>query len=484
MRFRDGGPGAAEIDAMILSRDGGPLPAGVLAGLASQEHVSLTLHVVDGTRRPDEKNRLETITRARNQGSRLGSAPWLLFLDDDVVLAPGCVSILLAGLLERPDHAALAADYLGELEGAGDFAQSSRTHALPLTAHVAMGATLFRREALTYLAFRWEPGRCECLCCCEDLRRAGLGIAYLPAARATHERSTGSDRRVAPHEPPDPQARASMSGGAVPKAHSPRILTAFDRHHLGRFLSQFLPTLRDSGNEETVTALAYGLWPTEQRSLAAIAGVEPVFLDENGVAPAIRRLHDFQAVVARWPDETPVAQWDAGDVVFQASLEPLWELVRGCPDRILAVREPARHPENRAVAEWTLSIRDPEARRFAFDLLSPRPFVNAGFVAGTAHAMMEFLGEADRLLHSPALIGTSDWGDQTALNLYCHTYPERWKEVPEGWDYTIYQRDQREYGVGADGRFETASGEPIRVVHGNAGTLDWLLLPRLAAARD
>src|SRR4051812_9996265 len=135
MRLCDGGPGAAEIEAIVLSRDGGPLGAGVLAGLESQAEVSLTLHVVDGTRRPDEKNRLETIPRARNQGSRLGSAPWVLFLDDDVVLAPGCVSILLAGLVERPDHTALAADYLRELEGAGDFAPPSRTHALPLTAH-------------------------------------------------------------------------------------------------------------------------------------------------------------------------------------------------------------------------------------------------------------------------------------------------------------------------------------------------------------
>ena len=45
--------------------------------------------------------------------------------------------------------------------------------------HVGMAATLFRRERLERLTFRWEPGKCECRCCCDDLRRAGFGIGYL-----------------------------------------------------------------------------------------------------------------------------------------------------------------------------------------------------------------------------------------------------------------------------------------------------------------
>ena len=232
-----------------------------------------------------------------------------------------------------------------------------------------------------------------------------------------------------------------------------------------------------------VAAVAYGLRPSERQRLAAVPGVEPVFLANDGDCPSIRRLRDFQDVVARWPGDTPVAHWDAGDIIFQSSLEPLWALVRAHPDRLLAVREPCAYPENPAVSEWTLSIHDPSARTFAFDLLSTRPFLNGGFAAGTARAMLDFLVEADRLLHSPALLGTSDWGDQTTLNLYCHSDPERWKEIPETWNYTIHQRDEHEYRMREDGRFETRRGEPIAVVHGNCRSLDGLLFPRLVASK-
>src|SRR5262249_11374533 len=54
--------------------------------------------------------------------------------------------------------------------------------------HVTMGATLFRRSALNLIRFRWEPGRCECQCCCDDLRRHALGIKYAQGVRARHHR--------------------------------------------------------------------------------------------------------------------------------------------------------------------------------------------------------------------------------------------------------------------------------------------------------
>ena len=120
-----------------------------------------------------------------------------------------------------------------------------------------------------------------------------------------------------------------------------------------------------------------------------------------------------------------MAYWDAGDVIFQDRLQGLWDLVSEHPERLLVVEEPESHPENTAVADWTLSIRDPEARRRAFDLLSTRPFLNSGFAAGTAKTLLAYLREADRMLHSADLAGTADWGDQTALNLYCYSAPGR-----------------------------------------------------------
>jgi hypothetical protein len=480
MRATSAEAGEVEIDLIVPCRDGGEPPAHVLRGIRAQLGVRLAVHRVDGRARPGE-HRMDTITRARNRGSRLGSSPWIMFLDDDVLLGPGCVALLLEELCRRPGYAALAADYLGELGDRSNLGIRSPSGGLPATPHVAMGATLFRRDLLSHLSFRWESGRCECQCCCDDLRRAGFGIAYLPGAIATHRRERDSYGRGESPEPPTVRDRHHLDASHQPHAAAPRILTAFDRRHLGLFRHQFLTSLREAGNREVVTALAYGLWPGERRALEAIAGLEPVFLEDDGVTPSIRRLRDFQPVIARWPEETPVAHWDAGDVIFQDSLGPLWKLVGDDPDRILVVREPIGHPENSAVSDWTLSIHEPDARRYAFELLSTRAFLNAGFVAGTARAVLAYLREADRLLHSPALRGSSDWGDQTVLNVYCHSNPGRWREAPEGWNFTIYGREPREYHVGGDGRFVSARGESIAVVHGNAKTLKGLSFARLVA---
>src|SRR5262249_23434603 len=103
--------------------------------------------------------------------------------------------------------------------------------------------------------------------------------------------------------------------------------------------------------------------------------------------------------------------------------------------------------------------------------LTRRPFLNAGFAAGTARAMLRYLRAADRLQNSSALHGTADWGDQTALNLYCHSNPECWHEVGDEWNYCIYTRPLGLYRMAAGGRVESRSGAPIHVVHGNAKTL-------------
>jgi hypothetical protein len=73
--------------------------------------------------------------------------------------------------------------------------------------------------------------------------------------------------------------------------------------------------------------VTYGLHPGE-RALLQAAGLEVFARPENGHSSALRRLQDFQEAVDRWPEDTPVAYWDAGDVLFQGSLGPLWDLVR------------------------------------------------------------------------------------------------------------------------------------------------------------
>jgi hypothetical protein len=223
--------------------------------------------------------------------------------------------------------------------------------------HVAMAATLFRRHVLARIRFRWKAGRCECQCCCDDLRAMGLGITYLPAAKARHlerQQPSGASLQPAPQPPVSPRTL-----DAYPAAC---ILTAFNRRHYDKFRHQFLRSLRAAGNKDRVIVVGYGLYPSERRVLAQTAGVEAIHLPVNGILPPIRRLRDFQPIVAALPPDTPVAYWDAGDVAFQGSLTNLWRTALEHPDRLLAVREPKGHPQNSAVAAWTLSIRDAPSR--------------------------------------------------------------------------------------------------------------------------
>ena len=164
--------------------------ADVARGLEGQRGVELRVHRVTGTARPGDPNRWETIARARNEGRRLGSSPWVMYLDDDVVLGPDCVARLVEGLSRRPGFAALGADCAGEM--------ASGLWNWDYPPHVGMASTLFRRDRLASLRFRWEPGKCECRCCCDDLRRDGsrhrlsAGRRGVAQAGCGHSRSSGS----------------------------------------------------------------------------------------------------------------------------------------------------------------------------------------------------------------------------------------------------------------------------------------------------
>lgn len=463
------------VDLVVLSRDAEPLLSDLQAALRGQQGVRLIVHRVVGAPAATDLNRWQTIARARNTGKTAGSSPWVMFLDDDVVPDAYCVRRLLDGLQDGPAYGALAANYLGEPGG-------------NVRGHVGMGATLFRRGVLARLRFRSTVDRCECQCCCDDLRAMSIGIAYLPAAKARHFGSPGKHSvAVAPHAEGQPTRRLHQEGGlgllaptgpAVADQHPrgqpisavPRVLAAFDRAHYHKFRRQFLGSLRARGNHEHVVAFAYGLRPREVRELASEPNVEVWPIRPNGVHVAVRRLHDFQAVLERLPGETPVAYWDAGDVVFQESLAPLWQKVAAQPDKLLAVREPLVHPDNTSVADWTLTIRDPQARQRAFDLLSTRPVLNGGFAAGTAVTLLHYFREAERLRSGRELAGSADWGDQTTLNLFCHTDPKRWSELEEGWNYCLCNRRPGEVVV-RNGCFLSRRGIQVHVVHGNARTL-------------
>jgi hypothetical protein len=171
------------IDLVVLSRSAEPLRVEVEDGIRSQQGVRIVIHRVVGSVRASDRCRWETIARARNTGKQLGSTPWLMFLDDDVVLAPDCIATLLKELNSRPIYAALGADY------------SAQQHPGQIAGHVSMGATLFRRAVLDQIEFRWVDQRCECQCCCDDLRGKLWAVDYLPTAHAEHLTTKGCDSK-------------------------------------------------------------------------------------------------------------------------------------------------------------------------------------------------------------------------------------------------------------------------------------------------
>ncbi len=240
-----------DVDLLLLSRDLSPPRRDVWQGIESQVGVRVHVHRVTGAPRPGDRNRFETICRARNDARRIGLAPLALCLDDDVVLASDCIASLVEGLRARPGFAALAADSAGEMAGGWEN--------WDYPAHVGMAATLFRRERLAALTFRFEAGKCECRCCCEDLRRAGYGIGYLPSARAWHRPSGRESRSDAVKLEPAREARSRAfpyCGADVPPAflsrasETPAQQSRSHKTDLARVWRKVPPEMRHAGRAE------------------------------------------------------------------------------------------------------------------------------------------------------------------------------------------------------------------------------------------
>jgi len=161
------------VDVLTVLGPGQQMLAPTLAALRNQGEVALLHHQVVSPHPAECGSAIEAIVRARNDARTRGTAHFAMFLDRDVLLPAGAIEALLYGFLIRPHHAALAIRYL------------DRDHSL-VPFHVAMGATLFYRDVLERIEFRAEPGLCECMVCCNDLRRMGYAIGYLPGLVARH----------------------------------------------------------------------------------------------------------------------------------------------------------------------------------------------------------------------------------------------------------------------------------------------------------
>lgn len=433
------------VDILLLKRPHTQVPQAVLQAIHQQRGVNIQLHQAVGNPLASDPSRWATIARGRNELKQHGHAPYVMFVDDDVALDLDCVRTLLEDLQASPTLAAIAADY--------DH-QASR---LPWTGHVSMGACMFRRSALMRVMFRSTDSMCECGCCCEDLRRDNLGITYSRRAKAFHLRKRDQPRSL---------------GNAMPAAVAkPVVMAAFDRRDIGRFEDSFLRSLRTWKNPERVIAVVYGAYPSEISRLQQLSGVSVVARPFNGETAPVRRLTDFAQVCRQLPSGTPTAYWDVADVIFQTSLSRLWQQVYRRPDRLIAVSEPRGYPENRVILPWSLTIRDPKHRQHALHLLQRNRFLNSGFAAGTAETMGRYFETAAGYLRGPELLGTTDWGDQMCLNLYCHSQPHRWHEPDRGWNYCVHDRPADEIAVSPNGLVISRKLGLIPVVHGNARSL-------------
>ncbi|GAA4471848.1 glycosyltransferase family 2 protein [Novipirellula rosea] len=437
------------VDVLMLCRPHSEPPPVVVDAIHRQNDVNVRLHIATGWPHGDDRNRWQTIARARNQIKQRATADWVMFVDDDVLLDPHCIATLVHRLERSPTLGAVAADY--DLEN-----QTSAN-----AGHVGMGACLFRGEVLKSVQFRSTPNQCECSCCCEDLRRQGIGITYCGIAKATH---LGKSNHVA-------AAMPQPASNHHPLAHSPYVLAAFDRRDLQRFEHQFLRSLRTWGNACPVIAVTYGLYPSEIRRLTQLSDVHVVARPSNGTMVPVRRLHEFAEITQRLPANAAVAYWDVSDVVFQTRLDSLWHSVAMRPDVVHAVVEPKGYPHNAVIPAWSLSIHDPWHRSHAFELLKRNPFLNSGFAAGTAATLYRYFSAAHQMRQGPELAGTTDWGDQMGLNLYCHQQPHRWYAADEGWNYCVHDRRIGEVTVSPEGLVISRRIGKIPVVHGNARSL-------------
>jgi hypothetical protein len=161
------------VDVLTLLAPGQTIYPPVLEAVKHQGHVTIEHHVVEGARLPGE-TRVAAIARARNRAKQLGQSHYVMFLDRDVILPPRGIEALILGLIFDPRYAAVGINYQEPVPSGA--------------LHVAMGAALFIRPILEQIQFRAEPDTCECYSCCEDIRRMGYLIDYLPGMRARHLR--------------------------------------------------------------------------------------------------------------------------------------------------------------------------------------------------------------------------------------------------------------------------------------------------------
>lgn len=171
------------IDVLMPTKEGRFIPRQVLQGLLDQR-VPFRLWISTVVSNGDH-------AKARNHIKQYAhSKPYVLMLDNDIILPKGALNAMMRFLDAHEDFAAIA---LRKGQVPGYSGRSSDELIAEEPEHVDMSCVLFRTVELKALTFGY-PGSpdlqkrsgCECIKACQDIRAGGKRIGFLQGIIAGH----------------------------------------------------------------------------------------------------------------------------------------------------------------------------------------------------------------------------------------------------------------------------------------------------------
>ncbi len=170
------------IDVLMPTKEGRFIPEAVLQGLLRQ-NISFRLWVSTVVSDGD-------YAKARNHIKQYAySEPYVLMLDNDIILPEGGLDAMMKFLDSHEDFAAIALRK-------GQAFESEEPSDPPMAEepeHINMSCVLFRTAELKSLTFGYPGGAdfqrrsgCECIKACQDIRAIGKRIGFIQGIAAGH----------------------------------------------------------------------------------------------------------------------------------------------------------------------------------------------------------------------------------------------------------------------------------------------------------
>lgn len=174
------------IDIVMPVVQGRLIPPEVLMG--TLWHFGIRTNLIVSTAFPSN------LAQARNAVKLYAETPRVLMLDNDVVMPPRSLEVMLSFLDAHPDFGAIA---LAKRPSCVEPLLDETCVTEP--AHVDMSCVLWRGLVLKEHVFRTtsDASHCDCLPACSDLRANGQRIGFLPKWVCTHFENTETALSIA-----------------------------------------------------------------------------------------------------------------------------------------------------------------------------------------------------------------------------------------------------------------------------------------------